>query len=373
MNAKNLGVLALLAVLVGGVVLISGCSNTGDQNHAPLTPRAETWEMENVWNISTFGIPFMDMSPNGSLSAVIDDSCCRVYLAKPDGRSTSFDLQGYDAATHDKAVEPVIAGVAIKGGCVYVLGDYYDDGAWSGLKIYSWNGGEGRKKIGSFPDDIMRSPDGKYMCYLISLSPTEQSLTCEGYDGDGVEMRFTSNAYNIHSVSDTGVVIVTRDDKSFVIKGGKTLLTVNSPSVIAYRDKLIVSENGTLKILSLEGSVLATKENAGFDQTTLLRWTLLPTGKYLFRHEALEDTHVLTWNLSEVKVLPGFPYFANEDFIVTAKDGIIHCYSLADFHEVFNVKVPEDSLGYIKLSDDGKIMLISGEWGNFYLYRAVRR
>ncbi|KUH32518.1 hypothetical protein APY94_09480 [Thermococcus celericrescens] len=81
-----------------------------------------------------------------------------------------------------------------------------------------------------------------------------------------------------------------------------------------------------------------------------------------------EDTHVLTWNLTDVGTLPGFTYFANENFAVTSKDGVIHCYSLEDLHEVFSVKVPGDSLGYIKLSDDGKLMLVSGETGGFWLY-----
>lgn len=114
-----------------------------------------------------------------------------------------------------------------------------------------------------------------------------------------------------------------------MLKDGENLATLNTPNVIAYGgDRLIASEDGTLKILAPNGTVLATRENAGFSQTTLLRWTLLPTGRYIFRHEPLEDTHVFTWNLSEVKTLPGFPYFANENFVVTAKDGgVIHCYS----------------------------------------------
>ncbi|WP_237268583.1 hypothetical protein [Thermococcus celer] len=315
--------------------------------------------MTVVWNISTVGIPFMDMSPDGSLSAVIDWNNHIVYLVKPDGTAVSFDVQGNDD------VEPVISGVVVKDGRVYVLGSYE---AFSGVRVYSWNGQVGELEhggSGSVADGMRRSPDGKHLCYLVSVSPTEQVLRC-----DWGETKLTPNDYDINWVSNTGLVVLTEGGKSFVLKDGENLATLNTPNVIAYGDRLIASEDGTLKILAPNGTVLATRENAGFSQTTLLRWTLLPTGRYIFRHEPLEDTHVFTWNLSEVKTLPGFPYFANENFVVTAKDGVIHCYSLRDFHEVFSVKVPGDSLGYVRLSDDGKVMLISGETGDFWLYVA---
>ncbi len=124
----------------------------------------------------------------------------------------------------------------------------------------------------------------------------------------GGETKLTPNDYDINWVSNTGLVVLTEGGKSFVLKDGENLATLNTPNVIAYGgDRLIASEDGTLKILAPNGTVLATRENAGFSQTTLLRWTLLPTGRYIFRHEPLEDTHVFTWNLSEVKTLPGFP------------------------------------------------------------------
>ncbi len=69
------------------------------------TPEPQRWNMTVVWNISTVGIPFMDMSPDGSLSAVIDWNNHIVYLVKPDGTAVSFDVQG-----GNDDVEPVISG-----------------------------------------------------------------------------------------------------------------------------------------------------------------------------------------------------------------------------------------------------------------------
>jgi len=302
----------------------------------------------------------MDLRPDGGLSSVIGHNNATLYLVKPNGDSVNFNTQGNDD------VQPVIAGVAIKGEDAYVLGGYE---AFSGIRIFSWDVGVDELKIGnagSVPDDIMRSPDGNHMCYLISVSATEQILTC-----NGGKTSLTPNDYSINWVSDTGVVILARADKSFVWKSGNKKMTLDTPNVIAYQDKIIADEYDTLKIMSLDGTLLASKEGAGFSITTLRRWTLLPTGRYLFRHEPLGDTHVFTWDIKEVKVLPGFAYFANENFVVTAKDGVIHCYSLKDFHEVFNLNAPYDSLGYIKLSDDGKVMLVSGDVGNFYLYKGV--
>ena len=314
-----------------------------------------TWKMHPVWNIQTGGIPFMDLSPDGRLSGVIDWNAHRLYLVKPTGESVSFDLQGTDS------VQPVVAGIVIKENAAYVFADYE---SFAGIRTYSWKGMVDQLKTGSSADGIMRSPNGSHICYLTTLSPTEQQLSCDGKD---IKLE---NAYSLKWVSDSGLVITEAKGKSVVFREGSKVVTIDSKNVLAYGDKLIVNDNNNLKITSLAGEVLASKENAGFTQTVLLRWTLIPTGKYIFRHEALEDTQVFTWNLKEVKVLPGFPYFANENFVVTAKDGVIHCYSLGDLHEVFSLKVPGDSLGYIKLSNDGKIMLISGETGGFWLYTA---
>ncbi|WP_234394300.1 hypothetical protein [Thermococcus piezophilus] len=350
-------ILILFSVVISAACIDSQGGTPSSQPYPSHTQTANvpsTWSMKLVWNISTVGIPFMDMAKDGSLSAVIDDH--RVHLIKPTGDSVSIDLQGSDA------IQPVITGVIVKGGNVYVLGNYE---AFSGMRIYSWDGKVGEIRVGSFADCIMRSPDGSHMCHLVTLSPTEQLLTC-----DGLKTKLESTDYAINAISDTGVVVLRRKlaGEALVTKNGKKLLTLNTPSVIPHDDKLLVSENNTLKILALKGEVLASREKAGFGLTTLLRWTLIPTKRYIFRYEPFGDTHVFTWNLTEVKVLPGFPYFANENFVVTAKGETIRCYSLNDFHEVFNVKVPGDSIGYIRLSDDGKVMLVSGETGNFWLY-----
>lgn len=72
--------------------------------------------------------------------------------------------------------------------------------------------------------------------------------------------------------------------------------------------------------------------------------------------------------LEEVWTLPGFPYFANESFAVSERGRTLHCHSLDDFHKVFRVEVPVDSIGYVRLSDDGKVMFVSGDAGDFWLY-----
>ncbi|WP_297500716.1 hypothetical protein [Thermococcus sp.] len=166
------------------------------------------------------------------------------------------------------------------------------------------------------------------------------------------------------------MVVLGIGDKSLVLKEGEKLLEINSGSVIAYRDRLLASEDGKLRVYSLSGKVLAEREGYTFRMMTLMRWTLIPTAKYLFRYEPLEDTSVLTWNLSEVRTLFGFPYFANDNFVIMGEEGTLHCYSLEDFHEVFSVDVPVD-IGYVKLSNDGRILLVSGEMGGFWFYRAT--
>ena len=358
-KSKNGGFIFLVFLLV---FLLCGCSTQSNQNHDSGTPNStpESLEMKLVWNVSSVGIPFMDLSPSGNLGAAIDWNSHRIYLVKPDGSSVSFDIK------EDDPVGPTIAGVAVLNGKAYVLGDYAD---FSGVRIYSWIGKAGEiTGSGGAADGITRSPNGVYLCYLITDSPTSQVLVC-----NGLETELEATDYSINAVSDTGVVVLREElaDKSIVIKNGVRLLTLNTSNVIPYEDKLIVNENDTLKILSLDGEFLASREKTGFSMTTLLRWTLIPTEHYLFRHEPLGDTHVFIWNLTEVRTLSGFPYFANENFVVTAKDGVIYCYSLSDFHEVFRVEVPGDSLGYIRLSDNGDVMLISGETGNFWLYAAL--
>ncbi|WP_461865294.1 hypothetical protein [Thermococcus sp.] len=324
------------------------------------TPLAhQKWNMSIVWHVKTFDIPLMDLSPDGSLAAAIDYQGHRLYLVRPDGSSVSFDLM-----EPEDIVEPVVAGVAIVEGRAYVLGSYGD---FTGVRVYDWSGKVGETHeggAGSVPDDILRSPSGNHLCYLVTITATDQVLVC-----DETKLKL-KNAYSLKWVSDSGLVLMDKGEREVVMKNGQKLLVLNTTNVLAYGDKLVTSYGDALKVLSLDGKVLASREKAGFSMTTLMRWTLIPTKNYIFRHEPLEDTHVFTWNLTEVKVLPGFPYFANKNFVITESDGVIHCYSLEDFHEVFSVKVPGDSLGYIKLSDDGKVMLVSGEYGSFWLYSA---
>jgi len=330
----------------------SSSENTvSPQQTTSSTQTSNRWNMSPIWNVSTAGIPFMDLSPDGSLAAAIDWEGHKLYLVKPDGSSVSYDLQENDA------VQPVVSGVVVLDGEAYVAGHYE---SFVGLRIYSWAGLVSEKKhawSGSVSEELVRSPSGNHVCYHVDCK-----VFCDG--------KKIAGDYSIMSVSDSGMVVISASDQSIILREGQELFGLNSGKVLAYDDRVLASEDGKLRIYSSNGELQAEKEGYTFDQTTLLRWTLIPTGKYIFRHEPFENTHVLTWNLTEVKELPGFPYFANENFVVTAKNGVIHCYSLEDFHEVFSVKVPGDSLGYIKLSDDGKVMLVSGEYGNYWLYRA---
>ena len=331
----------------------------GNATETQSTQAPERWSMELVWNASTSGVPFMDMSPDGSLSAAVDFEGAKLYLVKPDGESVAFDVRGEDP------VKPVIDGVAVKDGEAYVLADYTE---FAGLRIYSWEGERGEERhgwAGSVADDIARSPSGNHVCYLVTPNAGKQELYC-----DGKKLTLGSDEYELHSVSDSGVVVLGIGDKSLVVKEGERLLEINSGSVIAYKDRLLASEDGKLRVYSLNGDVLAEKEGYTFKMTTLMRWTLVPTGKYLFRYEPLEEASVLTWNLTEVRTLPGFPYFANENFVVMGDGNTLHCYSLKDFHEVFSVEVP-DTVGYVRLSNDGKVLLVSGDTGGFWLYQAA--
>lgn len=253
--------------------------------------------MKKVWEVSTIGIPWMDMSPDGNLSAVIDEGKGILYLVKPN-RNTSFDLR------RDDEIKPVVSGIVVLDGKAYVAGSYEK---FAGVRIYSWSGFVSEVKhgwSGSIGEEIIRSPSGNHMCYR-----ADNKLFC-----DGKEILLD---YSIISVSDSGLVVLSKDDKSVILKDGRKLFDLNTSKVISYRELILASEDGKLKIYSSNEEILMEKEGYTFDQTTLLRWTLLPTEKYIFWHEALGNTHILNWNLSEVGELPGFPYFANENFVVT--------------------------------------------------------
>jgi hypothetical protein len=299
----------------------------------------------------------MDLTPDGSLGAVIDWNGGVLYLVKPNGESTAFNVWEGDM------VQPTISGVAIKDGVAYVLAKYEE---FVGVKKYSWGGKVGEERHGwegSMPDQIARSQRGNHLCYLVTPDAGRQELYC-----DGVKMELKGDDYALTGVSDTGVVVLTRGDNALVFKEGSKILSLNTSNVIAYKDRLIASEGDYLRIYDLNGTLLSEKEGYTFKMTTLYRWTLLPTGKYLFRNEPLEDTSVLTWNLREVRTLSGFPEFANENFVVMLDDDTLRCYSLKDFHEVFSIKAPGG--GLVKLSDDGKVMLVSDEYGKYWLYKA---
>jgi hypothetical protein len=309
--------------------------------------------MTLVWNIATAGISFMDLSPDGSLGAVIDWNKGVLYLVNPNGESRAFNVW------KGEMVQPTISGVAIKDGIAYVLAKYEE---FVGVRKYSWDGKVGEERhgwSGSMPDQIARSPSGNHLCYLVTPDAGRQELYC-----DGVKMELKGDDYVLTGVSDTGVVVLTREDSALIFKEGSRILGLNTSNVIAYDDRLIASEGDYLRVYDLSGNLLAEKEGYTFKIGTLLA-----TGKYLFRNEPLEDTSVLTWNLSEVRVLPGFPQFANENFVIMLDDNTLRCYSLRDFHEVFSIKAPGG--GLVKLSDDGKVMLVSDEYGKYWLYRAV--
>jgi len=312
--------------------------------------------MKVIWHVDTSGEPFMDLSPNGELAAAVDWNNAKIYLVKPDGESAVFDIQGQDA------VKPVVSGVALKDGVAYVLGSYED---FVGIRKYSWNGEVGEERhgwAGSVSDNILRSPSGNHLCYLITIDAGKQELYC-----DGVKMTLGGDYYFLNSVSDSGVVVISSGDGTHVFKEGNEVLSFNTSNVVAYKDRVLVNEEDFLRVYDLSGNLVGEKEGYTFSLTTLLRWTLLPTERYIFRYEPLEDTHVITWDIKQVETLPGFPQFANDHFVVTSKNGVLHCYSLKDFHEVFSVEMPEDD-GLIKLSDDGRVMLVSGENGGYWLY-----
>lgn len=361
----------LVGLLVISFVLVSGCikepipqssfsttTTSSIQSSSMMTTSlaSKIWNMSLVWHFDKGGEPFMDLTPDGSMGAVVDWNDGILYLVNPDGESVSFKVW------EGENVRPTISGVAIKNGVAYVLASYE---GFAGVKKYSWSGFVGEERHGgpgSVADDIVRSPSGNHMCYLITTSPTTQELYC-----DGNKLTLSPIEHEISSISEFGIVVISIGDSSIVMKEGQKLFELNTSKAIAYRDKILASEGGKLRIYSSEGDLLAEKEGYTFGQTTLLRWTLVPTERYIFRYEPLEDTSVLTWNLTEVRVLPGFPYFANENFVVMGEDRTLHCYSLEDFHEVFSVEVP-NRIGYVRLSNDGNILLVSGEAGGFWLY-----
>jgi len=131
---------------------------------------------------------------------------------------------------------------------------------------------------------------------------------------------------------------------------------------MAYGDRLIASEDDHLRIYDSKGNVMVEKKGYTFKQTAPLRWILLPARRYLFRNGPLEDTSVLTWNPTEVTTLLSSPEFANDGFVVMGDNGVLGCYLLEGFHEALDE-------GLVKLSDDGKVMLILT--GRYCLYRAV--
>lgn len=340
-----------IPLLVTAAFLLSGCGNQDRQNPSH-------WEMKEVWNVSTVGIPFMDLRPNGGLAAVIDYNSGTLYLVKPDGEHVEFSVK------EDDTVSPVVANIFILDDYVYVSAQYEN---FDGVRIYTWEGLSEEQKleegtVRGLIDAADRSPSGNHSCYLVT-----GKLYCDGgkFDtGDG--------SYNMLSVSDDGYVAVGSDLQvpMIVVKNGREIssLDVDPHMGMAYKDKIITQINNSLVILNPEGQSLAANEGFSFGVAPLLKITPKASKKYLFAHKPFEKTHVLDWNLEEVRTLPGYPEFANENFVVTSENGELHCYSLKDFHEVWTVKPAVYSIGYVKISDDGKVMLVSGDTGDFYLY-----
>ncbi|ASJ08470.1 hypothetical protein A3L11_04175 [Thermococcus siculi] len=345
----------------GGGTTPSPSTATNSQAGTTTSQEPTTWDMEIVWNLSTSGIPFMDLSPDGSLSAVIDWDDAYLYLVRPDGESVSFDLQGHDA------VKPVVSGVVVKDDKAYVLAGYAE---FAGLRIYSWGGQTGEERhgwAGSVADWIARSSSGNHLCYLITTGATRQELYCDGVK----TVLENAGDYGMVGVSDTGLVAVGDSKKGVLLfKNGSKILTLNPEShmVVLYGDRIIGGFEGKLKVLDLEGNTLAESEKYDLRWMSLIIPTVRATKDYIIWTDEYSGTHVLDWNLREVKSLPGLMRFANENFVVTEKEGVIHCYSLRDFHEVFSVEAPVESMGYVELSEDGRVMLVSGEYGDFWLY-----
>ncbi|MBP1911451.1 hypothetical protein [Thermococcus stetteri] len=337
-------------------------SHSSQVSSSTATP--ETWNMALVWNLSSGTLPFMDLSPDGSLAAVIDWNNGILYLVKPSGESVSFRVwEGED-------VKPTLSGVAIRDGVAYVLASYE---GFAGVRKYSWNGSAGEERhgwAGSVADDIARSPSGNHLCYLVTTGATTQELYCDGVK----TILENAGSYNMLDVSDTGLVAVGSGgeaDSVLIFKNGTEVLTLQPDThmVVVYGDRIIGQFDGKLRVLNAAGKVLAESEEYTLRWARLLIPSVRATKEYVLWTDEYEGTHVLTWNLTEVRSLPGYMRFANENFVVTLKDGTLHCYSLRDFHEVFSVKAPGD--GLVRLSDDGKVMLVSDEYGSYWLYRAT--
>ncbi len=362
----------LFILLLSIVIISAACLGPESQTSSPApttsspstttSQEAQSWKMKLVWNLSTVGIPFMDMAPDGSLSAVIDFEGAKLYLVKPNGESVAFGLQGTDP------VKPVVAGVVVKGGEAYVLADYAE---FAGVRVYSWNGQTGEERhgwAGSVADSIAVSPSGNHLCYLVTTGATTQELYC-----DGVKTKIeNAGDYSMVDVSDTGLVAVGSGGEAgdvLIFKNGSKVLTLEPDThmVIVYGDRIIGQFNGKMEVIDAEGNVLAESGEYGVSWKDLLIPNVRATEKYVIWTDEYEGTHVLTWNLTEVKAIPGYARFANENFVITEKEGTLHCYSLDDFHEVFSVEVP-DTVGYVRLSDDGKVLLVSGNTGGFWLY-----
>lgn len=70
-----------LLLAISFILISSGCLHSGQTESSPIsspsssahnTYEASKWDMTPIWNVSTVGVPFMDLSPDGSLGAVID-------------------------------------------------------------------------------------------------------------------------------------------------------------------------------------------------------------------------------------------------------------------------------------------------------------
>ena len=183
---------------------------------------------------------------------MVDDEGAVLYLVKPDGTSVSFDLKRNDA------VRPVVSGVAVLNGKAYVAGTYQN---FAGLRIYSWNGLVSEEKhgwSGSIGEEIVRSPSGNHMCYR-----ADNKLFC---DGKKIQLD-----YNILSVSDSGLVVLLAGDRSIILGEGRELFSLNTNRALAYKDRVLASEDGKLRLYSSNGELQAEKEGYTFDRITLLR------------------------------------------------------------------------------------------------------
>ncbi|WP_245610453.1 hypothetical protein [Thermococcus celericrescens] len=182
----------LLALLIASMALASGCTEgrgattgspspttssqpSASQPETTTTQEPSIWKMKIVWSADTTGIPFMDLSQDGSLSAAIDWNRGLLYLVKPDGSNTTLNLR-----RNEGEIRPVVSGVAVVGDRAWVLASY---GGFAGIGIFSSDGLAGEERrwgAGAVADYMLRSPSGHHVCYLVTVSPTEQELHCDG-------------------------------------------------------------------------------------------------------------------------------------------------------------------------------------------------